>query len=107
MHVQMWHALAHAIIHRHECSVGFHGGFDGPRQKLHVFEVRPNLIGRQISQSFVVFFGDNQAMTGKNRTMVEKGDGVFVFKDNAGRQVALDNLAEETGGLGHFISTGL
>jgi len=89
--------LAHAIIHRHKSSVRFHGSFDCARQELHVLEVRLNLLGRQIGQSFAVFSGNNQAMTGKNRTMVEKSDRVFVFKDNTGRDFTADDLTEETG----------
>ena len=107
MHVKMWHALADAIIHRHESSVRFQGRFNCAGQKLYVFEVRLNLFSRQINQSFAVLFGNNQAVPGKNRTMVEKSDRVLVFKDNAGGQVAFDNFAEETSGLGHLINTGL
>lgn len=76
MHVKMWHALADAIIHRHQSSVSFHGAFNCARQELHVCEVGLNLLWRQISQGFAVILGDNQAMTGKNRTMIEKGDRV-------------------------------
>ena len=97
MHVEVWHALAHAIVHRHESSVRFHGSFDCARQKLHVLEVRLNLPGRQISQSFAVFFGNNQAMTGKDGTMVEKSDRVLVFKNNTGGDFTADDFAEETG----------
>lgn len=103
MHVKMWHALADAVIHRHESSVRFHGRFDCARQELHVFEVGLNLLDRQISQSFTVFSGNNKTMTGKNRTVIEKRDGVLVFIDNPGGQVVTDDLAEKAGRLGHRI----
>lgn len=107
MHVEMGHALADAIIHRHESSVRFHGNFNRARQELHVFEVRLNLLERQVSQSFTVFLGNYQAMAGKNRAMVEKCDRVLVFKHNPGDEFARDDFAEETSGLGHLINTGL
>jgi hypothetical protein len=36
-------------------------------------------------------------MAGKNRTVIEKSEGMFVFKDNARGEFTGDDFAEETG----------
>ena len=106
MNVKMWNALADAIIHGHESAVRFHPGFNRPRQHLYVFEKRFDLIDGQVGQSFAVRFWNNQTVTGKNRPMIEEGNGSFVFKDNAGPKVAADNFAEKAGRSSHFVRPG-
>jgi hypothetical protein len=102
----MRHALAHAIIHSHECSVRFHARFDRPRQSLHASKEWSDLIARKIGQSLAVFFWNDQTMAGKNRAMVEKSERVLVLKDNSGGNAASHDFAKQAGRSGHLINTG-
>ena len=94
MHVQMRNTLAHAIIHRDERPVRLHSRFDCARQNLNVAKDRFNQVCRQIDQSFIVLFGYEQAMTRKDRTMIEKGEAVVIFKDHASGEFATHDFAE-------------
>ena len=97
MHVQVRHTLAHAIIHRDERSVRLHSHLDRARQKLNVTKNRFNQGRGQIDQSFIMLFGDKQAMTRKDRPMIEKCQAVVVFKDDASGEFATRNFAEQAG----------
>ena len=92
--VQMRHALADAIVHRDEGSVSFQRRLDCTTEKLRIPEEGSDQVLGQISQSFVVLFRNQQAMTRKNRTVVEKGQGYFIFKYEASGYLSMDNLAE-------------
>ena len=96
MHVQVRHTLAHAIIHRDERAVRLHSHLDRARQKLNVTKHRFNQGRGQIDQSFIMLFGDKQAMTREDRTMIEKGQAVVVFKDDASGEFTTSDFAEQT-----------
>ena len=57
----------------------------------------PSEVRRQIDQSLIMLFGDEQTMTWKDRTMIEKGQAVVVFKDDASSEFAARDFAEQTG----------
>jgi hypothetical protein len=76
----MRHTLANAIVHGNERTLGFKGTLHRPPQKLRVLKERANKLSRQVRQSFEMFFRNQQAMAGKQRTMVEKGHGDFILK---------------------------
>ena len=97
MDVQVGDALAHAIIHRDERAVSLHSHFDRARQKLNVTKDRFNQVRGQIDQRLIMLFGDEQAMTWKDRTMIEKGQAVVVFKDDASGEFATRDFAEQAG----------
>jgi hypothetical protein len=96
VHVQVRHTLAHAIIHRNERAVRLHSRLDRARQKLNVTKDRFNQVRGQIDQSLIMLFGDKQAMTWKDRTMIEKGQAVVVFEDDASSEFAARDFAEQT-----------
>ena len=96
VHVQVRNTLAHAIIHRDKRAVRLHPGFDRARQKLNVPKERFNQVRGHIDQSLIMLFGDEQAMTWKDRTMIEKGQAVVVFEDDASSQFAARDFAEQT-----------
>jgi len=98
VHVKVRHALADAIVHRYEGPVGFHCGFDSAREELGSLEKRSNQIFRQIGQSFVVLFGDQQAMPRENGPMIEKGQQDFVLEYYPRRYLAGGYLAKQTRG---------
>ena len=95
MHVQVRNTLAHAIIHRYERSVRLHSHLDRARQKLNVTKNRFNQVRGQIDQSLIMLLGDEQAMTRKDRTMIEKSQAVIVFKDKASGEFATREFAEQ------------
>lgn len=81
MHVKMRHALADSVIHRHEGSVRFQGGLNRARQELGILKKWADQIGRKIAQGLMMISGNQQAMSGKNRPVVEESKGDFVCKD--------------------------
>jgi hypothetical protein len=72
--VQMGHALADAIVQGDEGAMSFQRRLNGPTEKLHIPEEGPDQVLGQIGQSFVMFFRNQEAMTRKNRTVIEKGE---------------------------------
>src|SRR5882724_955348 len=95
VNVQVRHLLADAVIHRDECAVSRRRRLDRATEELRVLEKRFDQVLRQISQSFVVLFRNQQAMTKKNGTMIEKGEGHFVFEDQSSGYPTADDLAEK------------
>ena len=83
VNVKMRHALTDFVVHRYESSVRFHSRFDGLRQELNILEEWFNQITRQVSQRFIVLFGNKKAMARENRAMVKKSDCNVVLKNNA------------------------
>ena len=73
VHMQMRHALTHTIVYSYERSVRVHSLLHSPCQHLRIGEERLNTTGRKICQSLDMRFGDEQAVAGKQRTVVEKG----------------------------------
>src|SRR5256885_102816 len=53
-----------------------------------------------------MLFGDEQAMTRKDGTMIEKGQAVVIFKDDASSEFTAGDFAEQTGCVGHqYVGT--
>jgi hypothetical protein len=102
MHVEMRNTLTDPVIDRHKCSFRLHGGLNRAGQELGGFEKGRDFRGWKVSQRFVVFFGNQEAMSGKDRPMIQKSEAMLVFKYNARGHVAGDDFAEETGRLGHL-----
>jgi hypothetical protein len=103
MRMKMRHALADAIVHRHERPVRFHCRFNRAREELCAFEKGPNQIFRQIGQSFVVCFRNQQTMPGKNGPMIEKCERDFVFEYEARRNLASNNSTKQA--VSHYQSS--
>jgi hypothetical protein len=70
--VQMRHALTNAVIDRYKGAVGLERSLDRAGEQLHIAEERSDQVLGQVRQSFVVAFGNQQAMSRKNRAMIEK-----------------------------------
>src|SRR5216684_8067593 len=96
----MRHALADAIVHRDEGAMGFQRRLDSATETLHIPEVWPDQVLGQVGQSFVVCFRNQEAMAGKNWTVVEKSQGYFVFKYEASGHLSGSDFAKETRGIG-------
>jgi hypothetical protein len=92
--VKMRHALADAIVHRDEGAMGFQRRLDRTTETLHIPEVWPDQVLGQVGQRFVVCFRNQEAMAGKNWTVVEKSQGYFVFKYEASGHFSTDDLTE-------------
>jgi hypothetical protein len=95
--MQMRHTLADAVVHRDEGAVGFQRRLDRTTEKLHIPEEGPDQVRGQIGQSFVVFFRNQEAVARKNRTVIEKGQGYFVFKYEASGYSPIHDPTEEAG----------
>lgn len=90
----MRHTLTDPIIDRDKCAVRFHGRFDCPRQELRVREESSHQIERQVGKRFVMLFRNKERVTGKNRTMVEKGERNGIFEHDSSRDFVIGNLAK-------------
>ena len=49
-------------------------------------------------------FWNKQAMSRKNRPMVEESDAIIVFEDNASSDFATHDFAKEACGVDHLIA---
>lgn len=96
VHVKMRNALADAIVQGYERSVGLHATLDRYCEQLNIGEKRRDQSRRQITESFTMSFGDEQAMSGEQRAVIEKGQSVGVLKHAVGRRLAAHNSAEKT-----------
>ena len=94
--MQMRHALADAIVNRYKRPVRIHRRLDGEREKLGILKERRDQLLGQITQGFVVLFRNQEAMAGKNGTMIEKGQRCLIFKNQSGNHLPADDLAERT-----------
>ena len=100
MHVKMRHALADTVIHRHEGPVRFQGRFNRARQKLGILKKRADQIGRKIAQGLMMSSGNQQAMSGENRTVVEESKRDFVCKDQSRACLSSYDLAKQARYIG-------
>ena len=72
MHVQVRHALAHAIVNGDEGAFGPHAPLDGARQQLDILEKWADQVGREILQCLIVRFRDEQRVAGEHVPIVQK-----------------------------------
>ncbi len=81
MDVEMWNTLTNTVVHGHEGTFSFERNFHRKRQKLSILKKRSDQLCRQVGQRFEVFFGNQQTVAGKKRTMIEKSCGDFILKN--------------------------
>ena len=95
MNMQMRHALAHDIIHRHKTALGLHGRRHRPGQMLRIQKERPHQLGRQIRQRPVMLLGNQQHVPRKQRPMIQKRHRDLVFENNLRRHAVRRDFAEQ------------
>jgi len=105
--MEMRDALTYAIVGGDECSFGLHAQFDGGGEDLYIREKWRHERWRQILDRFKMVFGNKEAVTGKQRTMVQEGDGVLIL-ENARAVVIAHNFAKgavfvECSGVGTHV----
>lgn len=83
--VKMGNALADTVVDCDEGAFGPKSLFDGTRQQLDVRKQRRDESGRKIGEGGDVFFRNEQAVSWKNRAMVQEGHGEFIFKHPVAR----------------------
>ena len=94
MDVQVGYALAYPVVDRHKRSLGPHSRLDRARKPLSGGEQRLNPLPRQIGESLVMRFGDQEAMTRKHRPMIQEGQRVFVLENDQARNLLRHDPAE-------------
>ena len=94
MHVQMGHALADAIVHRHKRPLRFHSAFDGPGEPLGIREERPNQRARKIRERLDMLARNQQTMPRKQRPAIQKRNRDPILKNDVRGNRARDNLAK-------------
>ena len=104
MNVKMRHALADTIVDSHKCSVRLQSRFNRAREKLSVPEERRNQIIREIGESFVVMFRNQQAVAGKHWTVIEKSQRHVIFKYDVRFNLMAGDLAEGAGRIQDVFS---
>ena len=96
MHVQVRHALAHLIVDCHERAFGFHSRFDCALQILSGLEQRPYKLVWKIRQRYVVLNRDQQHVSRKQRSVIQKCKCAFGVPHNLRRRASRGDLAERT-----------
>ena len=94
--VQVGDALADAVVYRHENPVGPHAALNRPGKQPRTKEQRANQCRRKLLQSFVVLSGNQQAVAGKQRALIQKRQGMLILEDHMGRARTAQNFAEYT-----------
>jgi hypothetical protein len=80
MHVKMRHALAHNIIDGDKTSLRLHCILHGHCQHPHIQKHRFDKRWRKVRKRLAMPPGNQQAMPGEKRPMIQKNKCVFVFK---------------------------
>ena len=96
MAVKVRNALTDAVVHRNERSLRLHGPFHGPCKQLSPCEEWVDEGRREVHESLVVFSGNQQHVTGEHGSDIEESHGYLVIKNEMGRLVSSDDLAEHT-----------
>ena len=94
VHVQMGHALAHAVVDGDERAFRSHAALDSVSQLLRVSEERREQIRREVLQRLKVPLGYEQRVARKERAMVQESERQAVFKNNVARRMARDELTK-------------
>ena len=97
LHVKVGDALGDRVVHGDERPGGLHPDLHHRRHELDRGEERAEHLGREIHQRLVVDRGDDQAMTGKERSFVEEDQRVLVSVDDVGFQLTPLDLTEDAG----------
>src|SRR5579864_7200642 len=96
VHVQMWNALADAIVDGHKGAFRLKRLLDRPREQLRIREERLNQYGRKARERFAMLFGHQKRVAWKDGAVIEKRHRGFVFENQRRRKRAGDDLAEGT-----------
>jgi hypothetical protein len=94
VNMQMRDALAHPVINCNEGALGQESLFDSTHQQLGVREYCPNEFGWQVVQGAEVLFGHKQAVSWKDRAIVQEGQGEIVFKHAITGYFSANDVAE-------------
>jgi hypothetical protein len=97
MDVQMWNALADAIVDGDEGTVGLQALLDRSRQELRVGHQGGEQSGWQVEQRAVVSFGNQEAVSWKEGPMIEKGQRHVVLEHCVAGDLAADDPTEGAG----------
>lgn len=97
MNVHMRHALTHAIVDGDERPLSAQSLLHRDRQRSRIRREPCQQRGRHVDQCFDMDARNEQAMSWKQRTMIEEGECLPVLEDDAGRNVAARDLAEDAG----------
>lgn len=92
----MGHTLADLVIDGHERSLGLHHLFYRGGNSLNIAKELRNQVRGEICKGFHMLFRNQQAVSGKQRPMVEESQREVVGKDNVGGRNTVHNLAEQT-----------
>jgi len=92
MHVK--YALAYSIVDGNEGALRSESSFHRHRQKSGIGGELCEGGRRNIDQTLQMQAGNQQAMAGKKRTMIEKRDGLRILKDDAGGDTAAGDLTK-------------
>lgn len=94
VNVQVRNALADAVVDRDKAAFRFHASLDRFRNELNARKKRSEKPGREIDDGLEMFLRNEQAVPGKERTAIEKGNGNVIFKYDLCFGVPLNNPAE-------------
>jgi hypothetical protein len=94
MNVQMRHTLAHVIVDANKSSFSHHRFFERPRNPLGNSENGDDQGRGQIDKGLIMGLGDNEAMSGEQRPVIEESQCMLVFIDSVTFSLALNDFAE-------------
>ena len=100
--MQMRHALAHFIVDGQESSFRLHYALYRGGNSLCVAKEAGNQITGQFAQCIHVLSRDQETMSGKERTLIEKSQRDIVRENDVGLQFATDNLTKQAGFAGQL-----
>jgi len=96
MHMEMGDALADAVVHGHERALRRHCVFDRSSEELNLSKERAHQVGRKVRESRYMTPRQHQAMTWKERPVVEEGERDLALVNDRSRHFAEDHPAEKT-----------
>jgi hypothetical protein len=83
--MEVRNTLADFVVDGHKSSFSFHAGFHGECEKPGVGEKGLDPVVRQIRERLVMIFGYQEAVSRKERAVIEKSQAKIVFKHYGGR----------------------
>ena len=94
--VKMRDALTDAVVDGDKCPFGPKSLFDSTRQQLCITKQWPEELCWQVTECGEVLFRNEQAMSWKNRAMVQKRQGDLILKHCGAGHFAANDTAEPT-----------
>jgi hypothetical protein len=95
VHVQVRHALADAVVHRHERARRTEAALDRPGDPLHPGEQGAEQVGWHVGQRLVVVAGHHQRVPREQGPQVEEGQDDVVVEHHLARCVTSDDRTED------------